>query len=102
VFCSMYLYLHLFSDSEAYHEQMGPIPISNGSLDIGLSNAHNKSPRPGFFKHQRVSRKSMQTPFVHGRLQNLKTSEDIFGHYITPLIFRAQGNSNFMSFKPFL
>jgi len=30
----------LFSDSEAYHEQMGPIPSSNGSLDKALSNAH--------------------------------------------------------------
>jgi len=30
----------LFSDSEAYHEQMGLIPSSNESLDIGLSNAH--------------------------------------------------------------
>jgi len=28
---------YLFSDSEAYHEQMGPIPSSNGSLDIALS-----------------------------------------------------------------
>ena len=26
--------------TEAYHEQMGPIPSSNGSLDIDLSNAH--------------------------------------------------------------
>jgi len=26
--------LHLFSDSEACHEQMGLIPRSNGSLDI--------------------------------------------------------------------
>jgi len=26
--------LHLFSDSKAYHEQMGPIPSSNGSSDI--------------------------------------------------------------------
>jgi len=32
--------IHLFVDSEAYHEQMGPIPSSNGSLDIALSNAH--------------------------------------------------------------
>ena len=24
-------------------------------------------------------------PFVHGRLQNLKTSDDTFGHVITPL-----------------
>jgi len=32
--------LHWFSDSEAYHEQMGPIPSSNGSLDIGLPNTH--------------------------------------------------------------
>jgi len=32
--------LHLFSYSEAYHEQMGPIPSSNRSLDIALSNAH--------------------------------------------------------------
>jgi len=30
----------LFVDSEAYHEQMGPIPSSNGSVDIALSNAH--------------------------------------------------------------
>jgi len=37
--------LHLFSDSEAYHEQMGPIPSSNGSLDIALSNVHNQSHR---------------------------------------------------------
>jgi len=27
-------------DSEAYHEQMGPIPSLNGGLDIALSNAH--------------------------------------------------------------
>ena len=33
-------WLHLFVDSEDYHEQMGPIPSSNGSLDIALSNAH--------------------------------------------------------------
>jgi len=26
--------------SEAYHEQMGPLPSSNGSVDIALSNAH--------------------------------------------------------------
>ena len=32
-------WLHLFVDSEADHEQMGPIPSSNGSLDIALSNA---------------------------------------------------------------
>jgi len=32
--------VHLFLDSEAYHEQMGPISSSNGSLDIALSNAH--------------------------------------------------------------
>jgi len=32
--------LHLFLDSEAYHDQMGPIPSSNGSLDIALSNTH--------------------------------------------------------------
>jgi len=31
---------HLFSDSEAYHEQMGPIPSSNGSLDRALSIVH--------------------------------------------------------------
>jgi len=30
----------LFSDSEAYHEQMGPILSSSGSFDITLSNAH--------------------------------------------------------------
>jgi len=29
-----------FVDSEAYHEQMGPIPSSNLSLDIALSNGH--------------------------------------------------------------
>jgi len=33
-------WLHSFVDSEAYHEQMGPTPSSNGSLDIALSNAH--------------------------------------------------------------
>jgi len=27
-------------DSEAYHEQMGLIPSSNGTLDIAPSNAH--------------------------------------------------------------
>ena len=32
--------LYLFSDSEAYHEQTGPIPSSNGSLDIALSIVH--------------------------------------------------------------
>jgi len=31
--------------SEAYHEQMGPIPSSNGNLDIALSKAHTWSPR---------------------------------------------------------
>ena len=30
---------HLFSDSEAYYEQMGPIPSSTGSLDIALDDA---------------------------------------------------------------
>ena len=33
-------WLHLFVDSEAYYKQMGPIPSSNGSLDIALSNGH--------------------------------------------------------------
>ena len=33
-------WLHLFVDSEAYHEQIGPIPNSNETLDIALSNAH--------------------------------------------------------------
>jgi len=32
--------LYLFSDSEAYHEQMGLIPSSNGSLDMALSHTH--------------------------------------------------------------
>jgi len=32
--------LHLFSDSEAYRVQMGPIASSNGGLVIALSNAH--------------------------------------------------------------
>jgi len=32
--------IHLFSDFEAYHEQMGPVPSSNGNLDKALSNAH--------------------------------------------------------------
>jgi len=31
---------HVCEDSEAYHEQMGPIPSSNGILDIALFNAH--------------------------------------------------------------
>jgi len=30
-------------------------------------------------------------PFVHGKLQNLKTSEDTFGHGITPLNKRDYG-----------
>ena len=42
--------LHLFSYSEAYHEQLSPIPKSSGSLDIALSNAHTKSPRWGTFQ----------------------------------------------------
>jgi len=29
-----------FSDFESYHEQMGPIPNSNRSLDKALSNVH--------------------------------------------------------------
>ena len=33
-------WLHLSVDSEAYHEQIGPIPSSNGSLDIALSDVH--------------------------------------------------------------
>jgi len=32
-------WLHLFSDSEAYHEQMSLIPSSNETLNIALSNA---------------------------------------------------------------
>jgi len=32
--------LHSFLYSEAYHEQTNPIPRSNESLDIALSNAH--------------------------------------------------------------
>ena len=32
---------HLFSDWEACQEQMGPIPSSNGSLDIALSIAQS-------------------------------------------------------------
>jgi len=32
--------LHLLSDTEAYHEKMGPTHSSNGSLDIALSDAH--------------------------------------------------------------
>jgi len=32
--------LKLFSDFEAYHEQIGLITSSNGRLDIALSNAH--------------------------------------------------------------
>jgi len=39
------IFANLFSDFEAYHEQMGPIPSSNGSLDIALSNAQSWSPR---------------------------------------------------------
>ena len=31
--------------SGAYHEQMGPLPSSNGTLGIALSNAHTWSPR---------------------------------------------------------
>jgi len=29
-------------------------------------------------------------PFDHGRLQNMKTNEDTFGHDITPLTFPKQ------------
>jgi len=35
----------LFSDSEAYHKQMGPTPSSNGSLDIALSQTQQNWPR---------------------------------------------------------
>jgi len=38
--CHGQKYLPSFSVSEAYHEQMGGIPSSNGSSDIALSNAH--------------------------------------------------------------
>ena len=41
---------HLFSDSEVYHEQMDPIPSSNGSLDKALSNMHTLSPRQRTFQ----------------------------------------------------
>ena len=34
--------LHLFSQSEVYHEQMSPIPGSSRSLDVALSNARFK------------------------------------------------------------
>ena len=37
-------WLHMFSDSKAYDEQIGSIPWSNGNLDIGLFIAHNWSP----------------------------------------------------------
>jgi len=40
--------LHLFPYSEAYHEQMGPIPSSPGSLNITLSNVYTYSPSPFF------------------------------------------------------
>jgi len=33
-------WLHSLVDSEAYHEQMGPIPSSNECLYIALSNVH--------------------------------------------------------------
>ena len=36
--------LHSFSESEAYHGQMGPILSSNGSLDIALSNVQSLEP----------------------------------------------------------
>ena len=38
--------LPLFSDYEAYHGQMGPIPSSNESLDIALSNGILIGPLP--------------------------------------------------------
>ena len=41
---------HLFSDSEAYHKQMGPIPSSNGSLEMVLSIVHTWSPRRHAFQ----------------------------------------------------
>jgi len=40
----------LFVDSEAYHEQMGPISSSNASLDIALPNARTWSPRRRTFQ----------------------------------------------------
>jgi len=45
---------------------MGPVSSSSGSLDIGLYLSWTLD------------------PFVHGRLQNLKISEDPFGHDVTP------------------
>ena len=35
-------------------------------------------------------------PFVHGRLQNLKTSEDTFGHDITPLRILVTESSDWL------
>jgi len=35
--------LHFFVNSEAYHEQLGPLARSNGSLDRTLSNSHTYS-----------------------------------------------------------
>jgi len=32
--------LQVYADSEAYHEQMGPRPSSNGSVEMALSIAH--------------------------------------------------------------
>ena len=47
-------------------------------------------------------------PFVHGRLQNLKTSEDTLAHVITPLIMLQHtilfmvllASTRFLSTKP--
>ena len=36
-------------------------------------------------------------PFIHGRLQNLKTSEDTFGHDITPLTTGSPLAANFVN-----
>jgi len=40
----------LFVDLEAYHEQMGPIPSSDGSLDIALSIVHTYIPQRRTFQ----------------------------------------------------
>jgi len=42
--------VHLFSDSEAYHEQMGSIHTSDESLDLALTNVHTKSLRQHTFQ----------------------------------------------------
>jgi len=86
--------LHLFSDSETYHEQMGPIPRSNGSLDIALDIAlfgpfgrSYSSDRYSLFGKGPLAFTAMSAelpPFKNGERNSASAST--LDHDITPLL----------------